>query len=104
MTVTAPGEILELFKGGYLTMAEAIEALYPSPNLMSVCPSGKACAAIGGECALGCVEVERGEIEGLYGRMPGMFQKLVRKIADAPNYDFAAMELLDAFEIEWRKP
>lgn len=44
-----------------------------------------------------------GDIDGLYGRIPPIFQKLVRKIADAPNYDFAAMELLDAFEIEWRK-
>jgi hypothetical protein len=48
--------------------------------------------------------VEPGEIDGLYGRMSPGFQRLVRKIADAPNYDFAAMELLDAFEIEWRKP
>jgi len=50
------------------------------------------------------VVIPAGEIDGLYGRMPGKLQKLVRKIADAPNYDFAAMELLDAFEIEWRKP
>jgi len=49
-------------------------------------------------------EIEKGDIEGLYGRMPAIFQKLVRKIADAPNYDFGAMVLLDAFEIEWRKP
>ncbi len=49
-------------------------------------------------------EVEPGEINGLYGRIPPIFQKLVRKISDASNYDFAAMELLDAFEIEWRKP
>ena len=50
------------------------------------------------------VAIPPGDITGLYGRMPPIFQKLVRKIADAPNYDFAAMELLDAFEIEWRKP
>lgn len=48
--------------------------------------------------------ITAGDIDGLFGRMPGIFQKLVRKIADAPNYDFAAMELLDAFGIEWRKP
>lgn len=47
--------------------------------------------------------VIKGNIEGLYGRMPGDLQKLVRKIADAPNYDYAAMELLDAFQIEWRE-
>src|SRR5262245_39165287 len=46
--------------------------------------------------------IEKGDIDGLYGRIPPMFQKLVRKIADAPNYDYGAMELLDAFEIEWR--
>ena len=44
----------------------------------------------------------KGGIDGLYGRMPGGLQKLVRKIADAPNYDYAAMELLDAFQMEWR--
>ena len=49
-------------------------------------------------------DIEKGEVDGLYGRMPPIFQRLVRRIADAPNYDFAAMELLDAFEIEWRKP
>lgn len=47
--------------------------------------------------------VEPGEIDGLFSRLPPIFQKLVRKIADAPSYDFAAVELLDAFEIEWRK-
>ncbi len=45
----------------------------------------------------------KGDIGGLYGRMPSELQKLVRKIADAPNYDYAAMELLDAFQMEWRK-
>ena len=45
----------------------------------------------------------RGDIEGLYGRMPADLQKLVRKIVDAPNYDYAAMELLDAMNAEWRK-
>lgn len=44
----------------------------------------------------------KGDIEGLYGRMPADLRKLVRKIADAPNYDYAAMELLDAFNAEWR--
>lgn len=43
-----------------------------------------------------------GDIEGLYGRMPPELQKLVRKIMDAPNYDFGAMELLDALDVEWR--
>ncbi len=46
---------------------------------------------------------EKGDLEGLYGRMPAGYQKLVRKIVDAPNYDYAAMEFLDAFKIEWRK-
>lgn len=46
----------------------------------------------------------KGEIEGLYGRLPPDLMKLVRKIADAPNYDFGAMELLDALDIEWRGP
>lgn len=45
----------------------------------------------------------KGDIEGLYGRMPSQLQKVVRKIQDAANYDFAAMEMLDALEIEWRK-
>ena len=45
----------------------------------------------------------KGEIEGLYGRLPPKLQKLVRKIADAPNYDFAAMELLDHLERDWRR-
>lgn len=43
-----------------------------------------------------------GDVAGLYGRMPGDLQKLVRKIADAPNYDYAAIELLDALNIKWR--
>jgi hypothetical protein len=46
--------------------------------------------------------MKKGDIVGLYGRMPVEFQKLVRKIQDAHNYDYAAMELLDAFRIEWR--
>lgn len=45
----------------------------------------------------------KGDIEGLYGRMPRDLQKLCRKICDAPNYDFAAMELLDVFNIDWRE-
>lgn len=45
----------------------------------------------------------KGDIEGLFGRMPPDLQKIVRKIQDAPNYDFAAMEMLNALEIEWRK-
>jgi hypothetical protein len=44
----------------------------------------------------------KGDLEGLYGRMPGDLQKLVRRISDAPNYDFAAMELLDALNADWR--
>lgn len=48
-------------------------------------------------------EMVTGEIDGLYGRLPSDLKKLVRKIADAPNYDFAAMELLDAFQVEWRE-
>lgn len=44
-----------------------------------------------------------GDVEGLYGRMPVNLQKLVRKIADAPNYDNAAVEMLDALNIEWRE-
>lgn len=44
----------------------------------------------------------KGDIEGLYGRMPGDLRKLVRKIVDAPNYDFAAMEMLDAMNMDWR--
>jgi hypothetical protein len=47
-------------------------------------------------------ETVRGGIEGLYGRAPAGLQKLIRKIADAPDYDFAAMELLDAMNIDWR--
>lgn len=45
----------------------------------------------------------KGDVIGLYGRMPLELQRLVRKIADAPNYDYAAIELLDALNIEWRK-
>jgi hypothetical protein len=45
----------------------------------------------------------KGDINGLYGRMPVELQKLVRKIRDAHNYDYAAMELLDAFSMEWRQ-
>lgn len=45
-----------------------------------------------------------GNAAGLYGRMPVNLQKLVRKIADAPDYDHAAIELLDALNIEWRSP
>lgn len=45
----------------------------------------------------------KGDIEGLYGRMPDDLRKLTRKIADAPNYDYAAMELLDALNVDWRK-
>lgn len=45
----------------------------------------------------------KGDIEGLYGRMPGDMQKLVRKIVDAPNYDYAAMELLDKMNVDWRR-
>ena len=45
----------------------------------------------------------KGGIDGLFGRMPPELQKVVRKIQDAPNYDFAAMEMLDALEIKWRK-
>jgi hypothetical protein len=44
----------------------------------------------------------KGDIEGLYGRLPDDLKKLVRKIADAPNYDYAAMELLDICRVEWR--
>ncbi len=49
------------------------------------------------------LETKNADVNGLYGRMPPAYQKLVRKIADAPNYDFAAMEFLDAFKIEWRE-
>lgn len=45
----------------------------------------------------------RGDVAGLYGRMPVNLQKLVRKIVDAPDYDYAAIELLDALNIEWRR-
>lgn len=45
----------------------------------------------------------KGDIDGLFGRMPSSMQRLVRRVMDAPNYDFGAMELLDALEIEWRK-
>lgn len=48
-------------------------------------------------------EAVKGDIEGLYGRMPADLKKLCRKMCDAPNYDFAAMELLDAFNADWRK-
>jgi hypothetical protein len=44
----------------------------------------------------------KGDIGGLFGRMPPDPQRIVRKIMDAPNYDFAAMEMLDALEVEWR--
>jgi len=44
----------------------------------------------------------KGDIDGLYGRAPGDLQRLVRKIADAPNYDFAMMEFLDGIDEEWR--
>ena len=44
----------------------------------------------------------KGNVAGLYGRMPVDLQRLVRKIADASDYDHGAMELLDAFKIEWR--
>lgn len=42
------------------------------------------------------------DVDGLYGRLPGRLQRIVRKVADAANYDFAAMELLDGLGIEWR--
>lgn len=45
----------------------------------------------------------KGDFEGLYGRLPGDLQKLVRKIMDSPTYDFGAMELLDYLDIEWRE-
>ena len=45
----------------------------------------------------------KGDYAGLYRRMPHELQRLVRKIADAPNCDYAAIELLDALNIEWRK-
>lgn len=53
----------------------------------------------------GCYDSKaiKGDVDGLYGRMPIELQKLVRKISDAPNYDHAAMELLDAYDIEWRR-
>lgn len=44
----------------------------------------------------------RGDVIGLYGRMPADLRRLVCKIADAPNYDCAALELLDALNIHWR--
>lgn len=44
----------------------------------------------------------RGDVIGLYGRMPAELRRLVCKIADAPNYDCAALELLDALNIHWR--
>jgi len=49
-------------------------------------------------------EKMQGAVSGLYGRMPAKLQKLVRKIRDAHNSDYAAMELLDAYNIEWRTP
>lgn len=45
-----------------------------------------------------------GPIEGLYGRMPVELKRVIRKMVDAPDYDYAAMELMDAFNIEWRIP
>jgi len=48
--------------------------------------------------------IEPGELDGLYGRLPPELQKLIRRVADADNYDLAAMDFLDSFEdIEWRK-
>lgn len=44
-----------------------------------------------------------GDVEGLYGRLPADLQRLVRKIADAPNYDNAAVEMLNALNVEWRE-
>ena len=44
----------------------------------------------------------KGDIDGLYGLLPADLKKLVRKIIDAPNYDYAAMELLDNCKVEWR--
>lgn len=55
--------------------------------------------SMGGEYDANAV---RGDVAGLYGRMPVNLQKLVRKIADAPDYDHAAIELLDELNIEWR--
>lgn len=49
------------------------------------------------------IDATKGDIDGLYGRLPPDLMKLVRKIADAPNYDFAAMEMLDHLGVEWRK-
>jgi hypothetical protein len=48
------------------------------------------------------VESLKGEVDGLYGRLPPEMMRLVRRIADAANYDLAAMELLDGLELEWR--
>lgn len=45
----------------------------------------------------------KGDLRGLYGRLPPKLQKLVRKISDAPSYDHGAMELLDAGDVEWRE-
>jgi hypothetical protein len=44
----------------------------------------------------------KGDIDGLYGRLPDDLKRLVRRIVDAPNYDYAAMELLDICKVEWR--
>jgi len=57
------------------------------------------CIAIDPEDAIAL----KGDVIGLYGRMPPDMQKLVRKIRDAHDFDYAAMELLDAFNIEWRE-
>jgi hypothetical protein len=45
----------------------------------------------------------KGRVDGLYGRMPPDMQRRARKIRDAHNLDYAALELLDAFQIEWRE-
>ena len=50
------------------------------------------------------MKIEPGELEGLYGRLHPDLKRLVRRVADADNYDLAAMEFLDSFaDIEWRK-
>jgi hypothetical protein len=50
------------------------------------------------------MKIEPGELEGLYGRLHPDLKRLVRRVADADNYDLAAMDFLDSFsDIEWRK-
>jgi hypothetical protein len=50
------------------------------------------------------MKIEPGELDGLYGRLPPDLKRLVRRVADAANYDLASMDFLDSFaDIEWRK-